>query len=173
MTDAELIERLRELAQWSADRHGYYVCDKDKTVAAMLEAQAADRIAALIAELGELRLEVANLRASWIDFSSDDGLSIDTQSAARQLREIAVHHASRGNEAVLIDIAAMLDVAGPAIQALRAERDALKADLFLAKAKNAKLKTLVMGRDTFIVNQGLWNDFTDALGYPKVLNESD
>lgn len=53
MTDAELIERLRELAQWSADRHGYHVCDEDKTVAAMLEAQAADRIAALIAELDE------------------------------------------------------------------------------------------------------------------------
>lgn len=88
-----------------------------------------DALSAAQAEIARLRVECANLKAQWADFPTEDGgLSIDTASAASRLREMAGFNSDE-HARELLDIAEMLDVAGPTVQALRSDTARLKEAL--------------------------------------------
>jgi hypothetical protein len=79
-------------------------------------------------ELRELRLKYANLRKHWVDFPTPDGgLSIDTDSAAAFLRELADYRDAEPFAAArLRDIADMLDLVAPTIKSLSAKLENLE-----------------------------------------------
>jgi hypothetical protein len=70
-------------------------------------------------ELRELRGKYAELRKHWVDFPTPDGgLSIDTDSAADFLRELAESRDAGHTAARLRDIADMLDLVAPTVKSL-------------------------------------------------------